>query len=76
MASVENCCATCKWAKFSMTNHAKPRPKGPGECLWPIAPFALPVSITGGHLSAERFHKMCIWPDYINCPTWEAKEVK
>ena len=65
-------CTTCRWAKFSMTKHSKPRPiKGQhGECSWPIP--KLPVVAIS--LESSMYSRRYIWPDYENCPVWEPKQ--
>jgi hypothetical protein len=77
MAEVKQTCATCRWAVFEMTKHATPKPmsKRVGRCEWPVPPTpALPLSINSPNSTAwERFtRKMHIWPDYADCPVWEA----
>ena len=68
---MNNSCVSCKWAKFDMTKHSPPRAKGPGSCEWPVPVIAWPLS-----LHPPRHVKNSIWPDYKNCPTFEAKGVE
>lgn len=62
-----NGCATCKHACFDRTKHRTPRLVGPGRCDWPAPKLALPIVI-----APVSFNKTAIWPDYTECPTWEA----
>ena len=64
-------CATCKWARFDMTNHTPPHVNRNhfGECTWPLP--ELPPVATCWVIDAP--HKSCIWPRWGKCPVWEAK---
>lgn len=66
-------CATCKYARFEMTNHKPPRINSNkyGACDWPIPVFTVALSVINA--GTLRVH---IWADMSDCPVWEGMAIE
>ncbi len=73
MASKQRqCCGTCKWGNFTMTNHNPPRINKnlSGRCGWPIPKFDVAISVRG----MECIYKVSVASGFEGCPVWAARE--
>jgi hypothetical protein len=62
-------CANCRWAEFERTDKGNIKRKQHGTCTWPalVVP-ALPLC-----MERPTFYRRGIWPNYQDCPVWEAQ---